>query len=256
MGGVEGKVTVITGAGAGIGRATAALFARNGAKVVVTDIKEVEGRETADKIEASGGQALFLAHDVASEEQWQQVLAAAKDHFGGIDVLVNNAGIYVISPLAETTLAQWNKLFSVNVTGVFLGAKHAVPYLAERGGGSIINLSSVAGLLGAAGHTCYGASKGAVRIMTKDMAAELGAQNIRVNSIHPTYVKTAMADYGAAMAGKTLDELGRDMSVLGRLAEPEDVANVVVFLAADESCYLTGVELVVDGGGGASILSV
>jgi NAD(P)-dependent dehydrogenase (short-subunit alcohol dehydrogenase family) len=253
---VEGKVAVVTGAGAGIGRATAARFAKYGAKVVITDVKAAEGREAADQIAADGGDVLFLAHDVASEEDWKRVLTEAKGHFGGIDVLVNNAGIYFIAPVTETTVEQWNKLFSINVTGVFLGAKHVVPYLVERGGGSIINLSSVAGLLGAAGHACYGASKGAVRILTKDLAAELGPQNIRVNSIHPTYVKTAMADYGAAMADKSLEELGRDISVLGRLAEPEDAANVIVFLAADESRYLTGAEFVVDGGGGASVLSV
>ncbi len=253
---VDGKVAVVTGAGAGIGRATAELFAANGAHVVVTDVRHEEGEETVRRIADAGGTAVFLPHDVSSEEDWVRVLAATKDRFGGIDVLVNNAGIYVIAPVTETTLDQWNRLFSINVTGPFLGAKHVVPYLAERGGGSIINLSSVAGLLGAAGHACYGASKGAVRILTKDLAAELGAQNIRVNSIHPTYVKTAMADYGAAVAGKTLEEMGRQMSVLGRLAEPEDVANVIVFLAADESADLAGGEFVVDGGGGTSVLAV
>lgn len=255
MGNVAGKVVVITGAGAGIGKATALMFAANQAKVVVTDINETTGRETVEEITSAGGQALFTAHDVASEDQWIEILGRAEHQFGGIDVLVNNAGIYIIASLADTTLEQWNQLFSINVTGVFLGSKHVAPYLAKRGGGSIINLSSVAGLRGTPGHVLYGASKGAVRIMTKDLAAELANQNIRVNSIHPTYVKTEMADYGAAMAGLTLEEMGKRMVPLGRLAEPEDVANVIVFLAADESSYLTGAEFVIDGGG-TSIISV
>jgi len=255
MANVAGKVVVITGAGAGIGRATALMFAANGAKVVVTDVDEAGGQLTVDHIVSAGGEAFFVAHDVASEEQWTRTLAGVEERFGGIDVLVNNAGIYIIAPLADTTLEQWNRLFSINVGGVFLGSKHVAPYLAKRGGGSIINMSSVAGLRGTAGHTLYGASKGAVRILTKDLAAELAGQNIRVNSIHPTYVKTAMADYGAAMAGMTLEEMGTRMVPLGRLAEPEDVANVIVFLAADESSYLTGSEFVVDGGG-TSIISV
>ncbi len=256
MAGVKGKTVVVTGAGLGIGRATALLFAKRGARVAVTDVKKQEGEETASQILGAGGEAVFISHDVSSEEQWARALSDVADRFGGIDVLVNNAGIYFIAPIGDITLEQWNHLFSINVNGVFLGAKHVAPYLALRGGGSIVNLSSVAGLLGVAGHACYGASKGAVRILTKDLAAELGAQNIRVNSIHPTYVKTAMAEYGAAVAGKTLDELGREMSVLGRMAEPEDVANVIVFLASDESSYLTGAEFVVDGGGGASVLAV
>jgi len=255
MGNVAGKVVVITGAGAGIGRATAIMFGENKAKVVVTDVNDATGNETVAKITSAGGEAFFVAHDVASEDQWIDALSRAEERFGGIDVLVNNAGIYIISALADTTLEQWNRLFSINVTGVFLGSKHVAPYLAKRGGGSIINLSSVAGLRGTPGHVLYGASKGAVRIMTKDLAAELAGQNIRVNSIHPTYVKTEMADYGAAVAGLTLDEMGKRMVPLGRLAEPEDVANVIVFLAADESSYLTGAEFVVDGGG-TSIISV
>ncbi len=252
---VKDKVVVVTGAAAGIGRATAELFAKGGAKIVATDIDMKGLEETAAHVKAAGGEALTVKHDVSSEEDWIAVLKQGKERFGGIDVLVNNAGIYVIVPLEETTLAQWNKLMAINVTGVFLGAKHVVPYMEARKGGSIINLSSIAGLQGSPGHTLYGASKGAVRVMTKDLAAELGPKNIRVNSVHPTYVRTAMVEYATKVSGISADEFGRKMSPLGRLAEVSDVANMIVFLAADESAYLTGTEYLVDGGG-TSVISM
>lgn len=246
---VKDKVVVVTGAGAGIGRTTAELFAKGGAKVVATDIDRKGLEETAALVAKAGGKALALQHDVTSEEGWIGVYRQAKETFGGIDVLVNNAGIYLIAPIAEITVETWNKLMAINVTGVFLGAKHVVPYMKERKGGSIINLSSVAGLIGSPGHVLYGASKGAVRVMTKDLAAELAPLNIRANSVHPTYVKTAMADYAEKTTGLTADQLAKRLTVFGRLAETSDVANMIVFLAAEESSYLTGAEFVIDGGG-------
>ncbi|NVN43136.1 glucose 1-dehydrogenase [Asaia siamensis] len=246
---VKNKTVFITGAGAGIGRGAALLFAKEGAKVVATDVDMSGLEETQTLVRQAGGDILILQHDVTSEEQWIAAYAQARERFGGIDVLVNNAGIYIIAPVTEITLETWNRLMAINVTGVFLGAKHVVPYLAERKGGAIINLSSIAGLRGSTGHALYGASKGAVRIMTKDLAAELAPQNIRVNSVHPTYVKTAMADYAEKTLGVSADELGRHLNPLGRLADVADIANMIVFLAADESAYLTGSEFVIDGGG-------
>ena len=248
---VRDKVVVITGAAAGIGRDTAIAFAKGGAKVVATDLN-IEGlEETAKLVTEAGGEVLTVKHDVVSEEEWIEVYAKAKEKFGGVDVLVNNAGIYIISPVTEITVETWNKLMAINVTGVFLGAKHVIPYLKERNGGSIINLSSVAGLIGSPGHVLYGASKGAVRLMTKDLAAELAPLNIRVNSVHPTYVKTAMAEYAEKTYGVTADDLGKKLTAIGRLAEVSDISNVIVFLAADESSYLTAGEFVIDGGGTA-----
>ena len=251
---VEGKVAIVTGGGSGIGRASCLRLAEEGARVVVTDISEERGKETVGEIEQKGGEGLFLRHDVTQEEQWVSVVRETRERYGGVDVLLNNAGLYLIKPLAETTVEEWNDLMAVNVTGVFLGMKHCAPAMAERGGGSIINLSSVAGLLGVAGHALYGASKGAVRIMTKDVAMEYARAQVRVNSLHPGYINTGMAEYGAAAAGSTIEELGRQMYPLGRIGEPEDVANTVLFLASDESRYTTGAEFVVDGGGSAGVV--
>lgn len=249
MTGVNGKVVIVTGAAAGIGASAAKLFAAKGATVVVTDVDRDGGEATVRDITKAGGRALLLEQDVSSEADWQRVVAATVDEFGGIDVLVNNAGIYFIRSLADTTTEAFNRLMAINVTGTWLGAKHVAPELRRRGGGSIINLSSIAGLRGSPNHSAYGSSKGAVRIMTKDLAAELGPDNIRVNSVHPTYVKTQMADQGAEASGLTLDEMGKKFSPLGRLATVEDIANLIVFLANDESSYLTASEFVIDGGG-------
>ncbi len=221
---------------------------------MLTDINEGRGDAVVGEIKGAGGEATFLRHDVTQEDRWRQVVGRTRETFGGVDVLHNNAGIYVIKPLAETTVEEWNNLMAINVTGVFLGMKHAAPLMAEAGGGSIINMSSVAGLTGVAGHVLYGASKGAVRIMTKDAAMEYAAYQVRVNSVHPGYINTGMAEYGATTAGTTVEELGRSMYPLQRIGEPEDVANTVLFLASDESRYTTGAEFVVDGGGTAGVM--
>lgn len=244
----DGKVAMITGAGAGIGRGSAVRFASEGAAVVITDVNSAALSETEGIIVGAGGRALALSLDVTDEEQWISTVAAGVDEFGGLDIVLNSAGIYIIAALEDTTIEMWNRLMAINVTGTFLGMKHTVGQLVSRGGGSIINMSSAAGLVGLAGHTLYGASKGAVRLMTKDVASEFVSQNIRVNSVHPTYVKTAMADYGAGVAGASLDDLGSKLVPMGRLAEIDDVVNTVAFLASDEASYLTAGEYVIDGG--------
>lgn len=209
---LRNKVVLITGAANGIGAAAATRFAAEGATVIAADVDEAGGKTLVERITATGDTAEFLTHDVADEDQWIEVTDHVREVHGRIDVLINNAGIYLIAPLAETTVEDWNRLMAINVTGTFLGMKHTAPQMAAAGGGAIINLSSIAGLVGVAAHTLYGASKGAVRAMTKGVAAEYAAANVRANSLHPTYVNTAMAAYGAAAAGSTIEALGPVLS--------------------------------------------
>ncbi|HEU4539068.1 MAG TPA: SDR family oxidoreductase [Polyangiaceae bacterium] len=244
---LEGKVAIVTGAGRGIGAAVARRFAEEGASVVATDLDEASALETARAIGERGGRALGLGHDVALEADWFRVVETALGHFGSPKVLVNNAGVYRVAPIADLTTEDWDWLMGINVRGVALGIKHSAGAMATSGGGSIINLSSVSGLVGSPRHALYGASKGAVRALTKNAAVELGPVQVRVNSVLPAVIDTAMAEYGLRQAGRTKEQFARAYP-LGRIGTPLEVANAVLFLASDESSFVTGAELVVDGG--------
>jgi NAD(P)-dependent dehydrogenase (short-subunit alcohol dehydrogenase family) len=252
---LEGRVALVTGGARGLGAAAARALAGAGAKVVVSDIGD--GNGTAASI---GG--AYIKHDVTSEADWDAAVAFAKKTFGGLDILVNNAGVFWVRPIATTTLEAFRHMQQVNVEGVFLGLKHAIPAIAERaqkwdGGGSIINISSVAGLVGAANLIAYNASKGAVRLMTKSAALECAEQKlkIRVNSIHPGMIDTDMMRGAASLLAKVAGtdaetELARmaKRHPLGRVGRDTDVAGAVLFLAGDTSAFMTGSEVVVDGG--------
>jgi len=246
MGRVEGKVAIVTGAASnpGLGYVTAMTLAREGAKVVVTDLDLPGAEACASAIRDAGGEALALQQDVTDEGRWQEVTAA----FGKLDVLVNNAGIAVLAPIEELSLAQWNKQIEVNLTSVFLGCKAAIPALRAAGGGSIINLSSVAGLVGLPTCSAYGASKGGVRIMSKSLAVELGQDNIRCNSVHPGVIWTNMQAAATGASDPSGVEAGVSRIPLGRVGKAEDIANAVLYLSSDESNYVTGTEVVVDAG--------
>lgn len=251
MGRVSGKVALVTGAANGIGRATSILLAREGAKVAVTDVKHEDAHETVRMIREAGGEAEYWALDVTSEDEVKAVLAHVKETYGPISVLVNNAGVVSSgTPTDETTLEEFERVQRINMTGVFLCTKHAIPQLLEAGRGSIINVSSIAGLVGNVGLSPYNASKGAVRLFTKSTALEYAPKQIRVNSIHPGAIWTPMVeevvnrspDPAAARAG--FDSL----HPIGHIGEPEDIGWAVVYLASEESKFITGAEFVIDGG--------
>jgi len=251
---VEGKVALVTGAAVGLGESSARLLAREGAKVVLTDIKDAEGEKAAAAIRDAGGEAIYLHHDVSDESAWESAIAATLDRFGRLDVLVNNAGVGWGGPPEEETLERWRKLMSINLDGVFLGTKHAILAMKKvpPKGGSIINLSSIEGLVGDPGLGSYNASKGGVRLYTKSVALYCAREKlgIRVNSIHPGYIWTPMVEGYLASQG-SVEEGRRALDALhpiGHVGEPEDIGWGVVYLASDESKFVTGTELVIDGG--------
>ena len=248
---VSGKVVLVTGAASGLGAESARRLAREEAVVVLTDRAAEAGKAVAETIEATGGKAVFYVHDVTVEADWERVVAAVVAQFGRLDVLVNNAGIASSGlELMTHSFADWRNVLSINLDGVFLGMRYAGPVIAASGGGSVINLSSILGKVGFPGAAAYCASKGGVVLLTKAAALEWAPLNIRVNSIHPGFIDTPMVAnvIHGAENGNALRELIISRHALGRLGIPREIADGVVFLASDESSFMTGAELVIDGG--------
>ncbi len=254
---VQGKVALVTGGASGIGRGCAEKLAAEGATVIVTDMQDDKGGETVAAILKSGARAEYLHHDATDETAWESVIAHLKARYVRLDILVNNAGIAIPGSVIEMTLADWRKQTAVNLDGVFLGTKHSIPLMRASGdGGSIINMSSVAGLKGSAILAGYCATKGGVRLFTKAVAMECAnaKDGIRVNSVHPGIIETpiwlSILDPGSpgTNAPPDLDAMSTMAVPLGVKGYPEDIANGVLWLASDESRYVTGAELVIDGG--------
>lgn len=251
QGRVEGQVALVTGAASGLGAASARRLALEGASVVASDVAEEAGRAVVEEIRGAGGRAIFVPHDVTSEADWARVVAEAATQFGKLTVLVNNAGVAGDSTeLMTLEFAAWRRTLSVNLDGVFLGLRYAGPAISAAGGGSIINISSILGKVGMAGAAAYCASKGGVALLTKAAALEWAPLGIRVNSVHPGFIDTPMVS-GALRQVENGNEM-RDMLIsrhaLGRFGAPREIADAVLFLASADSSFVTGAELVVDGG--------
>ena len=245
---IEGKAALITGAASGLGKATAELFVREGARVAIADVNEPAGRAAA---EALGDRAIFVRLDVTDEAQWVGALETARAAFGGLHILVQSAGIVLSKPVTETSLEEWRRVHAIDLDGVFLGCKHGVPVIAASGGGSIVNVSSISGVIAGHNLAAYNSAKAAVRHLTKSVALYCARQanNVRCNSVHPTFIDTPMLDEFRDRLGaeETLRKLGRQVP-LGRVGRPIEVAYGILYLASDESSYTTGSELLIDGG--------
>lgn len=246
---LQNKVALITGAAGGMGEAMARLFAQEGARVLATDIQvEKMNAWVSSEVQKTGAAIACVQHDVASEADWMKVVQHAIDLYGRLDILVNNAGVYLPMETTEaTTLDRWNQILAINLNSAFLGAKAALPYLKQAGKGAIVNISSIAGMVGGNGAP-YSASKAGMRLLTKDQAVEFAPFNIRVNSIHPGGVMTPMVKNILPQDTATLDAMMKGMCPLGRIGEAVEIAYGALFLASDEASYVTGSELVIDGG--------
>jgi NAD(P)-dependent dehydrogenase (short-subunit alcohol dehydrogenase family) len=258
MGQVEGKVAIVTGGASGIGEACVLTLAREGARVVISDIDDLRGAALAARIAAAGQDAVYLPHDVTDEARWQAVVAETERRHGRLDILVCNAGIGIMEPsIVDMSLADWRRQTAINLDGVFLSVKHCLPLMRQTGGGSIVMTSSIAGLRGSATLAGYCATKGGVRLFAKAIAMECASlrDGVRVNSVHPGIIDTPIwekirPDLAAEGSNERLDieEHGRRGAPLGRVGTPQDIANGVLFLASDAAGYITGAELVIDGG--------
>ena len=252
---LSGKAAIVTGGASGIGEACSETLAREGASVLITDIDDALGKAVVERITKAGGTARYLHHDVRGEAAWPGVIAEAEKHFGRLDIMVANAGIGVMSPIETMTLGDWQRQQAINLDGVFLSIKHAIPALRKAGGGSIVLMSSIAGLRGAPGLAAYSATKGGVRLLAKSVALEHAHDNIRCNSVHPGIIATPIwgkiptgAEGNRRNAPIDPHALSTLIVPLVRSGEAQDVANGVLFLCSAAANYITGQELVIDGG--------
>lgn len=252
---LAGKAAIVTGGASGIGEACAETLARAGASVLLTDIDDLRGKDVAARIAKAGGTAHYMKHDVRNEAAWPGVVAEAEKRFGRLDIMVANAGVGIMAPIATMTLADWQKQQAINLDGVFLSIKHSIPAMKKAGGGSIVLMSSIAGLRGAPGLAAYSATKGGVRLLAKSVALEHAADNIRCNSVHPGIIATPIwekiptgAEGNQRNAPIDPAERSAQITPLSRVGTAQDVANGVLFLCSDLADYVTGQEIVIDGG--------
>ena len=248
---LKDKVALVTGAASGIGRATAALFGQEGAQVVCADLDGEGAERVARQIADSGGEAASVQADVSVAADVERMVRETVERWGRLDVLVNNAGIYFILPLTQVPEEEWDRLIDINLKGVYLGCKYAIPQMVSQGKGAIVNTASIAGLRGFANWTTYCASKGGVIQLTKALAVELARLNVRVNCVCPGIIDTGMLDQAVRMSGADKAELAATIGAahpMGRIGQPEEVAAAILFLASEEASFITGVPLSVDGG--------